>query len=333
MNTADFIRQLPKAELHLHLEGAVPWALIREGASDSLPEIPDWYAADYRYDDFEHFGQAVRLCRHALNTTERYYTIAQQLFQTLVEQNVRYVEVSYGVDEIEERFGITVADAATAIQQAAPPELTVSILCAFHRHRLRSREDKLVQSIFESPYVDGIDLHGPEMPGTVLPYVEVYRAAQERGLITRAHAGELCGPDVIWETLTHLNVKRIAHGTRAIEDEALVDYLCSEGITLEMCPTSNAKLRVVEDISAHPIKIFFRRGLPVTVSTDDPTFFGCTLTDELHLLVDKMGFSPAEVAEIQKNAFRVAKLPDETRQTIFREIDALVNEFQNEAVQ
>ena len=142
--------------------------------------------------------------------------------------------------------------------------------------------------------------------------------------MTKAHAGELASAASVWEALNHLGVKRIEHGTRAIEDPALVEHLASEGITLDLCPTSNWKLRVVDKLAAHPIKTFFDSGIPITVNTDDPTFFGGSLNEELSLLVDTLDFSRPQVAEIEKNAFRVATMPDDKRAAILQEIDLLV---------
>ncbi len=146
--------------------------------------------------------------------------------------------------------------------------------------------------------------------------------------MVKAHAGELSGATSVWDALEYLKVNRIEHGTRAIEDQALVDYLADHDITLDMCPTSNLKLRVVDKLDAHPIKTLFQRGVCVTVNTDDPTFFGCSLTGELHTLVDQMSFTLADLVELERNAFRAARLDDHERAAILTELDALVAEVQ-----
>ncbi len=324
MNTTDFIKRLPKAELHLHLEGAVPWDMVRVGASNGLPENPDWWADDFRYDDFAHFARTINLGnQYVFRTMEGYRETARRVFQGLADQNARYVETSFAPEQAM-RAGLSPAEVASEIKTAAPEGLHVAVYCGFNREL--PPDDKVVGAVFAADSVDGIDLHATERLGTAEPFAGVFRQAQERGLGTKAHAGELLGAQSIREVLAHLKVKRIEHGTRAVEEEALVDYLLNEGITLDLCPTSNWKLRVVESVSAHPIRYFFERGVAVTVNTDDPTFFGCTLTGELEVLVNKMGFSLADIAEVEKNAFRVAKMDDAARNAIIAEIDALVSE-------
>ena len=121
-----------------------------------------------------------------------------------------------------------------------------------------------------------------------------------------------------------MQVTRIEHGTTAIEDEALMAHLAKEEITLDMCPSSNVKLQVVHDIAAHPIHQFHRRGIRVTVNTDDPAVFGSSLTNELYLLIERFAFSPADLAQLQVNAFQVAKLSPSKRDEILAEIEQLV---------
>ncbi len=326
MNTADFIQRLPKAEMHLHLEGAIPWDMTREYADVSLPEIPEWLANDYRYNDFAHFGETMRLgIQRVLTSVERYQMVASAIFQTLAAQNVRYVEISFGANLVLGK-GFSVTDVTLALKEALPQGLSGAVIGAFNRERSYTLDDELVHAVFNSP-VDGIDLHGTEILQSAQPYADIFEAARQRGLMTKAHAGELQGAESVWEALKHLKVKRIEHGTRSIEDETLVQYLVDEQITLDMCPTSNLKLCVVDDLRAHAIKTLFQKGVRVTVNTDDPTYFGCSLMDELQLLVDVLGFTLPEVAEVQKNAFRAGKLSDSERAAIFTEIDALVSEL------
>jgi adenosine deaminase len=152
----------------------------------------------------------------------------------------------------------------------------------------------------------------------------VFAAARDKGLITKAHAGELVGPRSIARALDLLGVRRIEHGVRAIEDAALVERLAREAITLDMCPWSNVKLGVVPDFAGHPLGRLHARGVPVTVSTDDPTVFGRSLTEELAAVLQGGAVTPADVARMQANAFRVAALPAEVRDAVLGEIDALV---------
>lgn len=325
MNPPDFIRRLPKAELHLHLEGALPWGVIREYV-DEAPETPEWWASDFRYTDFEQFNDAMRPGMFSvLKTVDRYHMVAQHIFRALVAQNVRCVEISFSPAHVL-RQHLSVDDVAAAVKHAAPDGLAVAVFCGLDRIKPHLLEDDLVRAVFGAPTVDGIDLHGKELPLTAPPFATIFDHARQHGFRLKAHAGELAGAPSIWDALEHLKVNRIEHGTRAVEDEALVDFLVEHDITLDMCPTSNLKLRVVDDPDAHPIRTLFQRGVRVTVNTDDPTFFGCSLTDELRLLIDRFGFTLAELAEVQKNAFRASHIGDGQRAAIFAEIDTLANE-------
>lgn len=326
MNTAEFIRRLPKAELHLHLEGAIPWDMVRESADVPLAETPAWWASNFRYNDFVHFGIAMRLgIQYVLTSVERYQEVTRAIFSGLAAQNVRYVEISFASNVVVSK-GMFVADVCAGLKEALPPGMHGMVFAAFNRERPRSLEDELVQEVLDSP-ADGIDLHGSETLQSAIPYTEIFDVARQRGFMTKAHAGELRGAAAVWEALNNLKVKRIEHGTRAIEDAKLMQYLVDEQITLDMCPTSNFKLNVVESVAVHPIRRMLQRGVRVTVNTDDPTYFGCTLTEELEQLVDVVGCTLPELAEIEKNAFRVARISEDQRAAVFMEIDSLVNEL------
>lgn len=322
MDKHDFIQRLPKAELHLHLEGAVPWELVRQKSSEDLPEFPDWWADDYRYDSWEPFGQAFFIIQETLLTVEDYYEAAQGMFTNLMDQNVRYVETSIGSEAVL-RKGLSIDDVAYAVRDAVPDDLIVRFFCGFNRGFAYPLDDPIVQAVLNAP-IDGIDLHGPETPDSAKPYADIYAAARQRGLMTKAHAGEHQGPQSIADALDYLEVNRIEHGTRALEDEALLERIIEEQITFDMCPISNLKLCVVDDLATYPIPYYIERGVRLTVNTDDPTLFGNTLTDEILALIDVMGLSLTDVAELQKNAFHVAEIPDEKRHQILTEIDDLI---------
>jgi adenosine deaminase len=211
----------------------------------------------------------------------------------------------------------------SAVREAAPPGLSVGLFLGLSRSVVYLLTDALIETVFATPGVDGLDLHGKETDQGPALFADIFAQARQIGWVIKAHAGELAGPQSIIDTLDQLKVTRIQHGATAIYDEALLDRLAAERITLDLCPTSNFKLRVVPAITAHPIRYFHQRGIPVTVNTDDPTVFGCTLTQELRLLLDHLDFSPLDLAHLQRNAFHAAKLPPATRQAILNEIDEL----------
>lgn len=309
MTVRDAIQALPKAELHLHIEGAVPWAAVRASAPEPLPDAPVWWADDFRFDDFTQFRVASRVCfRHVLTRVEAYATVAALIFADLAAQHVRYVELSFDAVRVAES-GLAFGDVVAAIKKGAAPGLTARVFGAFSRHKHDRTSEAAVAALLDTEGLDGIDLHGDETHQSAPRFAAAFAEARRRGLATKAHAGEHGGPASIRATLDTLGVDRIEHGIRAVEDDALVARLARERITLDVCPWSNVKLRVWPDLASHPIRRLHERGVRVTVSTDNPTVFGRRLTDDLLALVDASVLAPREIATIQANAFDVAAIP------------------------
>lgn len=322
MSAADFIRALPKAELHLHLEGAIPWEMIQ--ARVKVPPRPAWRAAGYRFADFTEFVRVLRGCfEPTLLDPSSYHAAAQGILRSLAAQGVRYVELSYSLGHALSR-GLPQDEIIDAIRLAAPPGLTVGVFCGLSRSRPELLKEEVLASIVDLPNLSGVDLHGDENAQGPAAFARLFAEARRRGLVVKAHAGELAGPASMWETLDVLRVRRVEHGIAAMQDDQLVAMLVAEAVTLDMCLTSNVKLGLVAETAAHPIGRLHRRGVRVTVSTDNPTILGCSLTGELQLLHTTLGFAPADLAQVQRNAFQVARLPEATRKQILAEIDALV---------
>jgi adenosine deaminase len=325
MLTREFVRALPKAELHLHLEGAVPWAMVRAHGGAGVAARPPWWAHDFRFDDFTQFRGAVQTCMACLVDARAYGDVAAAIFADLAAQNVRYVEISFDIARVLDK-AVEVADVVAAVAAAVPRGLAARVFAAFSQHKPEWTPPAVVETVLAAPGLDGISLHGDETVQSTARFADAFAEARRRGLATKAHAGELMGPDSVVKVLDLLGVRRIEHGVRAIEDGALVDRLVAEAITLDVCPWSNVRLGVVRDPTAHPIRALYDRGVPLTVNTDDPTVFGRTLSEEIASLIDERGFAPAEVARLQASAFTVAAMPAAARAAVLGEIDGLVRE-------
>lgn len=324
MQPSEFIQALPKAELHLHLEGALPWELVQTQVK-AWPSPPPWWATDYRFDNFNHFAQIIRQCyENTLTNVENYYLAAQGIFKNLAAQNVRYVELSFSLGHAVSQQ-LPLAEIVAAIKQAAPAALIVRVFCGVSRSRPHLLQGNLLEALLNLPQLDGLDLHGDENAQGPAPFALLFAQARQRGLATKAHAGELAGPRSMEDIIDTLQLTRIEHGVAAMADEGLMARLVSQAITLDMCPTSNLKLRVVDDLAAYPIRQFHQRGIRVTVNTDNPTILGCSLTDELHLLVDCFGFSLRDLAQLQSNAFQVALIPGTTRAQLLAEVEHVLS--------
>ena len=303
----------------------MPWRLARASASEPLPERPACWADDFTFPDFADFRAAARpLIRTCLVSAEGYGRAAGAVFADLVAQNTRYVELSFDGDLVLSR-GLAVPDVVAAMKAAAPPGLVVRVLGAFSYHRREAWTPAAARLLLDADGLDGIDLHGDEREGGTEHFADAFAEARRRGLITRAHAGELMGAASVRAALDALGVARLAHGVRSVEDDGLVKRLATEGVTLDVCPWSNVKLRVAPSLAAHPIGVLRDGGVRLTVSTDDPTIFGRSLTDELLSLITGLGWPAAEVARVQRTAFEVARLEPAVRARLLDEIAGVLD--------
>jgi adenosine deaminase len=304
--TLDFVRALPKTETHLHLEGALPWDLLRGLDPVRFRDPPASWREDFRFSSFAHFEEELLGYVFAwFVSPDRYHQAAQAVFQRHMDQNVKYVECSFASGVVE--FGGVDGEAvAEAIRAAVPTGLTVRIFMGIHRNGRNERTRAFLDACLGWGALDGLDLHGPEtLP--LEPWTgELWRSARSAGKFTKAHAGEFGGPESVRQVLDELGVRRIEHGIRAIEDPRLVERLRDEGIVLDVCPISNVKLGVAASLESHPLRSLLDSGVVCTVSSDDPISFGNSLTDEYVALASRMGFSRRELARVALNGFRVA---------------------------
>jgi adenosine deaminase/aminodeoxyfutalosine deaminase len=298
----DFIAEMPKAELHLHLEGAVePETLHELDPSTPLEE----FRALYRYADFDAFLKAFAVVGKRLRTPEDYALATRRLLERLAAQNVRYAEiiVAAGVvlwkgQELAPIFDAIVGAAAgspvevrwilDAVRQfGAEPAMRVAELAA-------ERVDQGVVAL---------GIGGSEARGPAEWFTEVFAFARKSGLHLTAHAGESEGPESIRAAL-ELGAERIGHGIAAARDEALMFHLRERDIPLEISITSNLVTGVVPRLEEHPVRRLFDAGVPLVLNTDDPAMFGCTLVGEYRLAAEHFGFSEAELRGLAENGFR-----------------------------
>ncbi|MDR0787693.1 MAG: adenosine deaminase family protein [Gemmatimonadota bacterium] len=319
-----FIQSLPKTETHLHIEGALPWELLHQLEPARFPEPPESWADDFRFRSFAHFeDELLKMGLVWFTSPERYHEAAKLIFQRHVEQNVKYVETSFASGVVQ--FGGVNGEAiAEAIQAAAPEGLTVRVFMGIHRNGYTERSRAFLDRCMEWKYLDGIDLHGPE----VLPLEDwtprLWRRMVEGGKRVKAHAGEFGGAENVRQAIDQLGVRRVQHGVRAIEDPDLVRRLADEGVILDICPISNVKLGVVKSFAEHPLRKFLDAGVVCTVSTDDPVSFGNTLTGEYQLLAEEMGFTRLQLAEVARNGFLATARDAGVGEEYIRELDRII---------
>jgi len=298
----DFLPQLPKAELHLHLEGSVePETLHELDPATSVEEFRELY----RYGDFDAFLRAFGAVSKRLQTPEDYGLIARRLLERLAAQNVRYAEiiVSAGVVLWKKQDFAPLFDAISAAAAGSVVEVRW-ILDAVRQFGV---EPAMAVAKLAAERVDrqvvGFGIGGSEERGPAEWFTEVFSFAKSAGLHLTAHAGESMGPESVWAALG-LGAERIGHGIAAARDEKLMAHLREHDIPLEICITSNLVTGVVARLEDHPVRQLFDAGVPITLNTDDPAMFGCTLTGEYKLAARQFGFNEEEVRKIVENGWR-----------------------------
>ena len=323
-----FMRALPKAELHLHLEGSVtPETLVelrrRHGKESTLGEAE----SVYQYKDFLGFLMAFKTLTDDLQTAEDYELIAYRLMQQLKAENVLHAEVyvSVGVclwrkldfDAIfegiergrergEKDFGISLLWIFDAVRQFGPePAQKVFELAAKYRER----------------NVVGIGIGGDEQKGPAEMFREQYAYAKDHGLRLTAHAGESGGPESIWGAL-NLGAERIGHGLTAYQDPELIEELAQRQVPIEICLTSNLRTGCCTNVADHPVRKYFDQGLMITLNSDDPSMFGTSLSREYELAQAEFGFSDEHLRELARNAFEASFLPPEKKLSFLNLLDS-----------
>ncbi len=317
-----FIRRLPKAELHLHLEGTInPATLVelsrRHDASPiTLPEAE----VLYHFSDFTGFLLAFKAVCERLITPEDYELAAWRMAQHLAGQGVVHAEVFISVGVIYH-------------WRNPDPDCFDSILAGLERSRLRAELElgltlywildavrhfpfDEAEKVFRKatdlrprhPSVTGIGLGGDERRCGSEPYREMYARARDAGLHLTNHAGETTGPEAIWEALS-IGSERLGHVLSAVNDPELIQELKTRSIPLELNPTSNVRTGVCPSFAAHPLRRYFEVGLLVTLNSDDPAFFGSDLANEYLLAHTEQGFTRDELRKLAGNSFRASFLP------------------------
>ena len=311
---------MPKGEFHLHLEGSLPYSLLRGIDPEKYAELPPFWKRNYRFGSFADFDrELLSLAGVWFNSVERYHTAAKAVFDDAREQGVRYLETSIASGCLE-FAGLDLYEVCAAVKSTVPEDMTVRLFLGIHH----SGYDSFASSIQEGlncPNLDGFDIHGDETETLGSWAADLYSKAREAGKFTKCHAGEFMGPDFIRFAVETLQVSRIEHGVRAVEDKDTLRFLADKGVTLDVCPVSNVKLGVAPSLEEHPLKRLIHSGVRCTISRDDPLIFGSTLEEEYYLIQEKMGISDREIIDLVKNGFEAALVSEEERNHLHSELE------------
>jgi len=317
------IERLSKVEQHIHIVGSIRPETLLWLASDSNVMTPDLenlesVKALFQYRDFSHFIECYTIVMRCISKERQFERIVYEMLEDEAKQNVRYVEASFSApDHI--RLGLDYSGMQKAINRGIErAHFDFGIDCNLKIDLVRDygpeaglKQLDLMETCRER--IVAIDIGGREYVSPPKNFARVYRRAKGMGFHLTAHAGEACGPESIWEALEYLDVERIGHGVTARQDPKLVEHLLKKNISIEMCPVSNLKTKVVDSIRNHPIRDFFDRGLNVTVNSDDPTMFGTSMNNEYHTLHDELSFTLPDLFRLSLNAIESSFLPQEKK--------------------
>jgi adenosine deaminase/aminodeoxyfutalosine deaminase len=334
-NTESFIRRLPKAELHLHLEGTIlPATLVELSARhDARPLTLAEAEALYRFDDFTGFLEAFKSVTRLLIGPEDYELAAWRMMEHLVRQGVVHAEVYISVGVIylwrnhdPAAFEPIFAGLERARLRAAD-ELGLSLYWIFDavRHFTLEEAERVFRKAIEMkphfPSIVAIGLGGDERRAASEPFRALFAEAAAAGLHLTNHAGETTGSGAIWEALS-IGSERIGHALSAGQDSGLLLELKDRQTPLELNPTSNVRTGVCPSWAAHPLRRYFDRGLLVTLNSDDPAFFGSDLAQEYLLAHTEHGFTRAELRQLAVNSMRASFLPEVEKAVWIKKIDS-----------
>jgi aminodeoxyfutalosine deaminase len=297
-------RMVPRAELHLHLEGsAEPETLLEVDPSLTREEI----AAETSYTDFAGFIKSYIWVNKRLLTPEHYTIVARRLFDRLSNEGVVYAEVTLSAGMMLWK-GQEFAPIYDALQREAgrarfPVRWILDATRQFGAEAAKPVFDLAAERIGDG--VVAIGLGGFEAGGPALWFKDLYAQARDRGLRLTCHAGETTDAQSIWDALA-IGAERIGHGIRAIDDPRLMEHLRDKNIPLEISITSNLRTGAVASLAEHPIRRLFDAGVPIVLNTDDPALFECTLSSEYALARDKFGFTEPELEQLAANSLHYA---------------------------
>ena len=322
---------LPKAELHLHIEGTLEpelaFALAERNQIDLPYAGPDELRAAYAFTDLQSFLDLYYQLTAVLLTEQDFTDLADAYLARAAEQGVRHAEIFFdpqahtgrGVD-----IGTVIQGLARSLESSRERfGVSTRLILSFLRDL--PAEDALKTLADAGPHLDqiaAVGLDSAEVGHPPAKFAEVYAAAKAAGLRLVAHAGEEGPPEYITEALDVLGVERIDHGIRCMEDPALVQRLVAEQVPLTVCPFSNVRLRCVDRLEDHPLPAMLAAGLLVTVNSDDPSYFGGYVEDNMQGLRASLGLTDDQLARLARNSFLASFVDDARRAELLAELDA-----------
>ena len=330
----EFIRNMPKAELHIHIEGTLePDLLFRIAQRNHITlrfNSVDELREAYQFRDLQSFLDIYYEGARVLVSEQDFYDLTWAYLERVSTQNVRHTEIFFDPQAHTTR-GVPFETVITGIRRAladGEKQLGISskIIMCFLRHlSAEAAMETLLQSLPFKEWIIAVGLDSSEVSHPPEKFRAVFDKAREQGFLTVAHAGEEGPPEYIWQALDQLRVSRIDHGVRCVEDERLVEKLLAEQVPLTVCPLSNVKLGVFNSIAEHNLKRLVDLGLCVTVNSDDPAYFGGYLSENFEAAQEGLGLTRDDIYRLARNSLMATFLHDDKKQDLLRELDNYIS--------
>jgi adenosine deaminase len=327
----EFALGLPKAELHLHLEGTLEPELMFELAERNGVDLQyrtiEAARAAYDFSDLQSFLDLYYAGCAVLRTEQDFYDLTWAYITKAAQENIRHVEPFFDPQTHMNRgvlFGVVIAGILRALEDA-DEMFGVSfrlIMCFLRDLPVENAIHTMRTAHLYHSRITGVGLDSAEIGFPPALFEDVFRAAGDQHYRRVAHAGEEGPPSYITDSLDILHVERIDHGVRCLEDPALVERLARERIPLTVCPLSNIRLRVVDTAADHPLRRLMDAGLLVTVNSDDPAYFGGYLTDNYVAMAEALDLDDADLVRLAKASFEASFLPEDRKAELVSEVDA-----------
>jgi adenosine deaminase len=330
VSTDKFIELIPKAELHLHIEGTFEPELMFEMARrNKMPlkyNTVEELKSAYQFNNLQQFLDLYYSGTNVLIQEQDFYDLTYAYLEKIHSQQVLHTELFFDPQAHTSR-GIPFERVITGIHQALEDGqkdfgISYRLIISILRHLSEEAAlETLQQALPYKKWITAIGLDSSEKGHPPSKFYRVFEKARQEGLLTVAHAGEEGPPEYVWEAINLLKVSRIDHGNRSLEDPLLVDELVKRQMPLTVCPLSNFKLKVVRDISHHPLKDMLNKGLMVTVNSDDPAYFGGYMNENYLAMAKALNLSRDQIIQLVKNSFNASFLSSEEKQAYLEKVD------------
>ena len=330
----NFIEGIPKAELHLHIEGTFePELMFKIAQRNNIPI--DYNSIDelkkaYNFNNLQEFLDMYYAGAKVLIHIQDFYDLTWAYLTKVHEQNIIHTEIFFDPQTHTDRgvsFNTVIQGIHSALEDGKEKlGISSKLIMCFLRHLDEAAAfETLNQALPYKNWIAGVGLDSSEMGHPPSKFERVFSKAREEGFITVAHAGEEGPAEYIWEAINLLKVSRIDHGNQSLDDDQLIKHIAEKQIPLTVCPLSNLELKVVNDLKDHPLMKLMEAGLMVTINSDDPAYFGGYVNENYTCIASALNLSKKQITELAKNSIKSSFLPDGDKEKIIMQIEEYYN--------